>query len=58
MVQNSKKFYYYEMKYCLQKAEKIQNVVSDKISIIEKLVEGEIKIEDYHFFPLLVNLKL
>ncbi|WP_342544781.1 hypothetical protein [Lysinibacillus sp. FSL W7-1291] len=53
-----KKFYYYEMKYCLQKAEKIQNVVSDKISIIEKLVEGEIKIEDYHFFSSTSEFKI
>lgn len=42
--------YYYEITYCLQKAIKIQKVVKQKITAIEKLIEGESKIENYQFF--------
>ncbi|MEX3743556.1 hypothetical protein [Lysinibacillus xylanilyticus] len=55
---NEKIDYYYEIKYCLQKAQKIQNIISGKISIIEKLIKGEFMIENYQFFSSTNDFKI
>ncbi|MCY9547301.1 hypothetical protein [Lysinibacillus xylanilyticus] len=50
--------YYFEMYYCLQKAIKIQTVISDKTSTIEKLIEGKFDIDDYPFFSSKDDFKI
>lgn len=53
-----KEKYFYESYYCLQKAIKIQKVVSSKIFTIEKLIEGEFEIKNYQFFSSKNDFKI
>lgn len=50
VMKSDKKHYWNEIDYCYEKAIKLQEALSNKKASIEKIIKGELSIEEYQYF--------